>query len=670
MIRIEDRIIPSADLGVENPLPDLKGSLSKIFFKNGPNMSEEDRENLNLGFVSTILPYTIQNNYNRELKDKTYQTVVLENKYLKATFIPELGGRLWSLYDKIAQREIFYTNKVFQPANLALRNAWFSGGLEFNCGVRGHNVHTCSPLFTRIAKTKDGQEVLQMYEWERIRGMAYGINAYLPEDSRVLFIRITVENTQGNDTWSYWWSNGAVNETEKTRIIVPTDETFTSLYDHDGTRILDKIPYPEVDGYDASYPFSGPRSRDYFYRIPKDAPERWEASVEPDGKGALQMSTHELLGRKLFLWGTTIGGRNWSEFLGTEGDHYTETQAGKAYTQFEHVPMAANETWEWTEGYTALECDPEKTHGSWEDAKAAVEDYIHNNLGIKDVEGTLRNIVPTEFGSYKLIRHGSGFGALQELADGKRLSAFYDYYPESMNDLQSPWQQLLRQGYMDEPDVTAPVYSYISGEKWIKLLEKSLEKPEGRHWYTYYQLGVAYWTVKEFEKSKAAFRTSADLTPNPWAYYCISNLEEDAGNVDSAIDYMEKAVAFDTGCVNLYIEYAKLLNRSGNHKTLADRFESLPEIAKNRSRIRLELAKAFVKLEEYEKAADIINPSFILPDIQEGETSISNLWFELYLKIVQKTNPELSEAEAIKLRGKLYPLPKHLDFRMEAVPKE
>jgi thioredoxin-like negative regulator of GroEL len=133
---------------------------------------------------------------------------------------------------------------------------------------------------------------------------------------------------------------------------------------------------------------------------------------------------------------------------------------------------------------------------------------------------------------------------------------------------------------------------------------------------------------------------------------------------------MEKAVAFDTGCVNLYIEYAKLLNRSGNHKTLADRFEALPEIAKSRSRIRLELAKAFVKLEEYEKAAEIINPSFILPDIQEGETSISNLWFELYLKIVQRTNPELSEAEATKLRGKLYPLPKHLDFRMEAVPKE
>ena len=99
-------------------------------------------------------------------------------------------------------------------------------------------------------------------------------------------------------------------------------------------------------------------------------------------------------------------------------------------------------------------------------------------------------------------------------------------------------------------------------------------------------------------------------------------------------------------------------------------FDDFPTVARTRPRIHLELAKAFVKLEEYEKAAAIINPSFILPDIQEGETSISNLWFVLYLKIVQAANPELSEEEAIKLRNELYPLPKHLDFRMEAVPKK
>ena len=38
-------------------------------------------------------------------------------------------------------------NPVFQPGNLAIRNAWFSGGVEWNMGIRGHSVYTCSPVF-------------------------------------------------------------------------------------------------------------------------------------------------------------------------------------------------------------------------------------------------------------------------------------------------------------------------------------------------------------------------------------------------------------------------------------------------------------------------------------------------------------------------------------------
>ena len=668
MVKIEDFVIPSADLGVENPLPDLRHG-DWPMCKIDPSLSEEDKEFVNQGSVYSILPYTYQNNYGRDLTDVVYKAAVLENKYLKAVFIPELGGRLWSLYDKCAEREILYRNKAFQPAHLALRNAWFSGGVEFNFGIHGHHNHTCSPMFVRIGTTKDGEEAVQIYEYERVRGAAFGITAYLPEDSKVLYIKGTAENLSDKDTFGYWWSNGAINETDETRVIVPTDETFIGAY-VDGSHCLTIRPVPFIDGVDTSYPSRSDRAIDYFYKIPRNSPERWEAAIEKNGVGSLQVSTNELWGRKLFVWGDTIGGHNWSVFLGSEGDRYAETQAGYNYTQFEHTPMAPGEVWSWTEGYSAIECDPSKTHGSWDEAKAEVSRYVHSLYGTDDIDGKLRNIVPTEFESFRDVRYGTGFGALEELISGKKLSKTFDFYPESMNELQAPWLQLIKNGYVEPIDANAPNFTFVSGEKWVELLEKSLEKPEGRHWYTYYLLGVAYWTVKEFEKSEKAFRISAELTPNPWAYYCISRLEEEADNIDAAIDLMEKAIAFDTNCVNLYIEYSKLLNRNERHDRLIQGFEDFPTVARTRPRIHLELAKAFVKLEEYEKAADIINPSFILPDIQEGETSISNLWFELYLKIVQRTNPELSDEEAIKLRNKLYPLPKHLDFRMKAVPKE
>ena len=668
MVKIEDFVIPSANLGVENPLPDLKKG-DWPMCNVDPKLSEQDKEFINKGRVYSILPYSIQNNYDRNIRDKVYKAAILENKYLKAVFIPELGGRLWSLYDKVAERETLYRNKVFQPAHLARRNAWFSGGVEFNFGINGHHTHTCSPMFVRIGITKGGEEAVQIYEYERIRGVAFGITAYLPEDSKVLYIKGTAENLSDKDTFGYWWSNAAINETEGTRVIVPTDETFIGAY-VDDTHCLTIKPIPEIDGIDTSYPARNDRAIDYFYKIPKKAPERWEAAVERNGVGSLQVSTNELWGRKLFVWGDTIGGHNWSIFLGSEGDRYAETQAGYNYTQFENTPMAPGEVWSWTEGYSAIQCDPSKAHGTWEEAKLEVSKYVHELYGTDDIDSKLKDIVPTEFESFRDIRYGTGFGALEELISGKKLSKTFDFYPESMNELQAPWNQLLTKGYIDPIDVNIPNYSFVSGEKWIKLLEKSLSKPEGSHWYTYYLLGIAYWTVQEFEKSEKAFRLSVDLTPNPWAYYCISLFEEDAKNTDAAIECMKKATAFDTNCVNLYIEYAKLLNSAGKYQILVDAFNAFPDVALKRSRIRLELAKAYVALERYDDAAKIINPSFVLPDIQEGEISTSNIWFELYLAIVKRDNPTLTDEEAENLRQELYPLPRHLDFRMSKAGKK
>ena len=38
---------------------------------------------------------------------RTYAAIFVENEYLKLTYLPELGGRFFSLYDKIRGREVF-----------------------------------------------------------------------------------------------------------------------------------------------------------------------------------------------------------------------------------------------------------------------------------------------------------------------------------------------------------------------------------------------------------------------------------------------------------------------------------------------------------------------------------------------------------------------------------
>ncbi|WP_344841667.1 DUF5107 domain-containing protein [Nonomuraea dietziae] len=51
--------------------------------------------------------------------------------------MPGLGGRLWSLVELSTGRELLHRNPVIQPANLALRDAWFAGGVEWNLGTTG-----------------------------------------------------------------------------------------------------------------------------------------------------------------------------------------------------------------------------------------------------------------------------------------------------------------------------------------------------------------------------------------------------------------------------------------------------------------------------------------------------------------------------------------------------
>ena len=48
-----------------------------------------------------IYPYTMLDDLTDRREAKTYTAVYLENDFLKAIVLPELGGHLYSLYDKV-----------------------------------------------------------------------------------------------------------------------------------------------------------------------------------------------------------------------------------------------------------------------------------------------------------------------------------------------------------------------------------------------------------------------------------------------------------------------------------------------------------------------------------------------------------------------------------------
>ena len=76
---------------------------------------------------SIIYPYTMQDHLYRTKTDRTYKALFLENEYLKVTCLPELGGRLHSVFDKTEGKEMFHLNKVIKPGMIAMRGAFKIG---------------------------------------------------------------------------------------------------------------------------------------------------------------------------------------------------------------------------------------------------------------------------------------------------------------------------------------------------------------------------------------------------------------------------------------------------------------------------------------------------------------------------------------------------------------
>ena len=476
-LRSQSLRLPAADLGPDSPLPQLTG------LGEAPDLSQAPADLAAAGAYGrphSLLPYRAQQGYGRELRTRELPALVLENEHLTATFLPGLGGRLWSLRHRPTDRELLHRNPMSQPANLALRNAWVAGGVEWNLGTTGHWPLTCAPLHAVRLELADGTPVLRLYEFERLRRLVLRIDAWLPAGSPALLVRVSVHNPGAGDAPVYWWSNIAVPEAPDVRVIAPADHAYH--YGYSG--VLRRLPFPGgTREADRSYTDRAVDAADYFFDIPAGQ-RRWITALDGQGSGLFQVSTDRLHGRKLFNWGTAQGGRRWQEWLSGPGSRYLEIQAGLARTQLEHLPLPAGATWEWTEAYGLLEVNPARVHGGWREARTAADEAIeallpagvlHAALGARPTDASLH---AADSGDRRLAA-GSGWGALETAADAVPVVPGTPF--GEVGEPQRPWLELLRTGRLPLCD---PPAEPVTGQPWRRLLED--HPPD---WHARYQPG-------------------------------------------------------------------------------------------------------------------------------------------------------------------------------------
>jgi hypothetical protein len=662
--------LQGADLGPENPLPPL-GTLGEVQnIPAGPGVPESMKQNMVYGHRPNPLPYTVQDGYTRSKSTKRLKALVLENEFLAATFLPEYGGRLWSLRDKVTGRDLVYENPVFQPANLAIRNAWLSGGVEWNIGLRGHSPFTCSNVFAARVNGSDGEPVLRMYEYERIRQVPYLIDFHLPSDSRLLYVFVRITNPHEETIPMYWWSNIAFPEDPQTRVVVPAERAYRFGYGKRGLFLRD---IPETDGMDVTYSVNLGHSADFFFDIPQEQ-QKWIAAVDSTGAGLFQTSTDRLLGRKLFVWGTGPGGNAWQQFLSVPGKPYIEIQAGLAHTQMEHIPMPAGSEWSWIEAYGPVNADPAIVHGdSWKDACSAVGSVIEEQaprgqLAKLHEEAERVSRLPTA----EQLNAGSEWGALEasyraRLGRSPMVGLELDF-GSVMAAPQQQWFDLLEDGIFPEPDPLTEPVGYEVETKWRDLLEKYAELHTDS-WYAHLHLGLMRFNDGDIDGATQSWRASVAAAANPWAYRNLAQLAMLQSKWKEAADLYASAFEMTETCTPLTVEYGRALLAANRAEQWLELHSRLPDATRESGRLQLLYAQALLAAGRLDEALAVVEAEPEVTDLREGENSLTDVWYQIHEKRLAE-NGATPEGDLRAYVQEHFPPPSRIDFRMRTKTTE
>lgn len=671
MLTFQQLILPGAALGSENPLPMFRDRAFDRVVPVRDSVPIEKRDGLGRATGFRVLPYRLQDRYTRTRAPLSFQAAVLENDLLRATFLPELGGRLISLVNKPDDRELLCRNPVFQPANLAIRNAWFSGGIEWNLGLFGHAFTTCAPLFAAMFTAGDGSQGLRLYEFERCTRLFWQLDVTLPEGSPWLITHARVVNPNAEPAPLYWWTNIAVPERPDVRVLAPARDALYIDFDlapHGfGNAVLPNLP--TLQGVDGTYSTNYPFASEFFFQC--DSTDRpWEAAIDGDGHGFVEVSTAPLRYRKLWCWGQHAGGRHWQEFLAPGGQPYIEIQAGLAPTQLHGLDLAGGAEAQWTQVFGAVSADPARVHGAdWADACVAVEEALAARLDddrLAAIDAVCR--AQADQAAQTLVQSGAGWGALEILRRGRQagvspLPAALHFPVDHLGAEPAKWLSLLQDGILPPQSPADPLGEFLVQPEWQAALEASLERPGGRHWLALLHLGIMRLESFDDAGAEAAWRESHALTPNAWALRNLAVLATRRGETAGALELYDRAwdLAPDVARRALAAEYLGVLCSAGRFADARAALQLLPAETLDDDRVQIRRGEIALALGDLEAVEDVLARDYAV--IREGENALSDLWTGLWLR--RLAGPSGVVDDALRARvARDYPPPERIDFRM------
>lgn len=625
-------------------------------------LREDEREGYGYETGFRVLPYLLQDSFTRDRRLVDVKTVVLENRHLRAEFWPQYGARLASLYDKDADREILYSNKVLQFADLAIRKAWFSGGIEWNIGQLGHTFTTCDDVFMAVVDGPEGQ-FLRAWEYERCKGLFWNIDFHLADDDDFLSVYVRAVNPRDVPVPFYWWTNTAVPEEKGMRVFSGTDGIIyidhSSLTGANAWRLMAHGCLPQLDGRhpgrDYSYPESFDEySNEYFFQNRHSLDETWEGAGYRDGRLFFERSSTQLCYRKLFCWGGHQGGRHWRDYLSDPGEgDYVELQAGFCRTQLHGMDIAASSQLDFVQFFGSASLDGSVFDGEWKDARdrvyAAIDERVDGRIVNErlDLYRSLQDTVPE-----RILHTGSGWGRL-ELERGLQCPQGLVFPPESIAVQQLPWLGLLKGQKMTGAEI--PV-SFITDLSWRPLLESACDGSATM----LNLLGVMLLENGLDSEAEASFERALQVRANAFSLRCLSQCAFRNGDEERAMSFMDRCCSLSQDR-EYDEEYLDLLCSCGRWDAAWAFYSSLGCELKANERIMHAVLPAALEKAEYGFLRDIYSHEPAV--IREGNRVYSDGWFVYQaLEKVKREGTEFSPQLVQECRD-ADDMPFSVDFR-------
>lgn len=273
-----------------------------------------------------IYPYNRYQTFSQTGEDVTWKMVVLENKWLRVKIFPQIGGKIWSIYDKKDGKEMFYDNGVVKFRDIALRGPWTSGGIEFNYGIIGHAPSCAAPVDYKVETKADGSVSCYIGVQELLTRTRWMVEINLPKDAVWVRTRTFWHNYSGLYQPYYHWANSGVTASEDLRLIYPATYTIA----HGGQT----TPFPIDGGHDYSKYSDQKFGADKSLHPGGSHKGYFGTYWENDDFGMVHFAQRdEKLGRKYFTWAPSEQGSIWVGLLTDDNPQYVELQSGRLFNQ-------------------------------------------------------------------------------------------------------------------------------------------------------------------------------------------------------------------------------------------------------------------------------------------------------------------------------------------------